>query len=99
MSEQPQIPYTAPRRLTRSLDDRWLSGVCGGDQAHDPGEEQDGRDHPAGVAAVHGTAGAQRPGAGDAQEDQADDEVADIERVGLDHQGFLTSMWPADRWV
>ena len=30
MSEQPQIPYTAPRRLTRSLDDRWLSGVCGG---------------------------------------------------------------------
>ena len=23
-------PYVAPRRLTRSRDDRWLSGVCGG---------------------------------------------------------------------
>ena len=32
MSEHPQtqIPYAAPRRLTRSRDDRWLSGVCGG---------------------------------------------------------------------
>jgi phage shock protein PspC (stress-responsive transcriptional regulator) len=32
MSEQPQtqIPYVAPRRLTRSREDRWLSGVCGG---------------------------------------------------------------------
>jgi phage shock protein C len=32
MSEQPQpqIPYLASRRLTRSRDDRWLSGVCGG---------------------------------------------------------------------
>jgi phage shock protein C len=32
MSEQPQtpIPHVAPRRLTRSRDDRWLSGVCGG---------------------------------------------------------------------
>ncbi|MEO5708966.1 MAG: PspC domain-containing protein [Nocardioidaceae bacterium] len=32
MSEhtQTQIPYVAPRRLTRSRDDRWLSGVCGG---------------------------------------------------------------------
>jgi phage shock protein C len=25
-----QAPYTAPRRLVRSRDDRWLSGVCGG---------------------------------------------------------------------
>ena len=25
-----QLPYVAPRRLTRSRDDRWLSGVCGG---------------------------------------------------------------------
>lgn len=23
-------PYAAPRRLTRSREDRWLSGVCGG---------------------------------------------------------------------
>lgn len=32
MSEptQTQIPIVAPRRLTRSRDDRWLSGVCGG---------------------------------------------------------------------
>ena len=32
MSEHPQtqIPYVTPRRLTRSRDDRWLSGVCGG---------------------------------------------------------------------
>lgn len=32
MSEHPQtqIPSPAPRRLTRSRDDRWLSGVCGG---------------------------------------------------------------------
>ena len=30
MSEQPQITYVAPRRLTRSLDDRWIGGVCGG---------------------------------------------------------------------
>ena len=32
MSEHPQtqIPYVAPRRLTRSREDRWLSGVCGG---------------------------------------------------------------------
>ncbi|HET9761840.1 MAG TPA: PspC domain-containing protein, partial [Nocardioidaceae bacterium] len=25
-----QAPYAAPRRLVRSRDDRWLSGVCGG---------------------------------------------------------------------
>ena len=24
------MPSVAPRRLTRSRDDRWLSGVCGG---------------------------------------------------------------------
>lgn len=32
MTEQdphPQ-PYTAPKRLVRSRDDRWLGGVCGG---------------------------------------------------------------------
>jgi len=26
----PQPSHTAPRRLTRSADDRWLSGVCAG---------------------------------------------------------------------
>ena len=25
-----QAPYTAPRRLVRSRDDRWIGGVCGG---------------------------------------------------------------------
>jgi phage shock protein PspC (stress-responsive transcriptional regulator) len=29
--QQPQGPaYPTPRRLTRSRDDRWLGGVCGG---------------------------------------------------------------------
>jgi phage shock protein PspC (stress-responsive transcriptional regulator) len=27
---QTQQPSALPRRLTRSRDDRWLSGVCGG---------------------------------------------------------------------
>ena len=31
MTEPMQRPsYSAPRRLTRSVDDRWLGGVCGG---------------------------------------------------------------------
>lgn len=31
MTEHTQTPYpTAPRRLVRSRDDRWLGGVCGG---------------------------------------------------------------------
>ena len=31
MTEPMQRPcYSAPRRLTRSADDRWLGGVCGG---------------------------------------------------------------------
>lgn len=25
-----RTPHSGPRRLTRSRDDRWLSGVCGG---------------------------------------------------------------------
>jgi phage shock protein C len=34
MTEQqqpsPSFPATAPRRLVRSRDDRWIGGVCGG---------------------------------------------------------------------
>ena len=30
MSEPMQRPSYSPRRLTRSADDRWLGGVCGG---------------------------------------------------------------------
>jgi phage shock protein C len=28
------IPQASPRRLTRSTDDRWIGGVCGGLAAH-----------------------------------------------------------------
>jgi phage shock protein C len=30
MSAQTPQPSSAPRRLARSADDRWLGGVCGG---------------------------------------------------------------------
>lgn len=30
MSETPHVYETAPKRLVRSADDRWLGGVCGG---------------------------------------------------------------------
>jgi phage shock protein PspC (stress-responsive transcriptional regulator) len=30
MSETPHVYETAPKRLVRSSDDRWLGGVCGG---------------------------------------------------------------------
>jgi phage shock protein C len=30
MSSQNQPSYGGPKRLTRSNDDRWLGGVCGG---------------------------------------------------------------------
>ena len=35
MTEQHPAPtYTSPKRLTRSRDDRWLGGVCGGVAAY-----------------------------------------------------------------
>ncbi|HET7735208.1 MAG TPA: PspC domain-containing protein [Nocardioidaceae bacterium] len=30
MTENPNVYETAPKRLVRSADDRWLGGVCGG---------------------------------------------------------------------
>jgi len=30
MTEGPHVYETAPKRLVRSSDDRWLGGVCGG---------------------------------------------------------------------
>jgi phage shock protein C len=30
MTEQPHVYQTQPRRLIRSKDDKWVSGVCGG---------------------------------------------------------------------
>jgi phage shock protein C len=34
MSAQTPQPSSAPRRLARSADDRWLGGVCGGVAAY-----------------------------------------------------------------